>query len=42
MLWFFESGDYIELYAQSNVAGVNADIEHWWAMAMSPEQVIPE
>jgi len=40
--WFFNSGDYIELYAQSNVAGVSADIEHWWAMAMSPEQVIPE
>jgi len=42
VLWYFESGDYLELMAQSNVAGVSADTEAWWAMAMSPEQVIPE
>jgi len=40
--WFFESGDYVELWVQSNVAGVSADCEHLWAMAMSPEQVIME
>jgi len=41
-LMYFEVGDYIELIGQSNVAGVTAQINAFWAMAMTPEQVILE
>jgi len=39
-LWAFETNDYIEAAAFANVAGVSAELEAFWLMAMTPESVI--
>jgi len=39
-LWAFNEGDYLEAFAFSSVANVNAQLEALWILAITPEGVI--
>lgn len=40
-LMYFHANDYIECYAQASASGQTTVLNHFWAIAMTPEQLLP-
>jgi len=38
--WYFDEGDYVELYAHANGASQTAIVKHFWIVAITPEAII--